>query len=85
MPVEALSGLHWTAWSGGHNRFFRGSGASMLAAYMACTVIPAEMRREWGHDCKSDPPPPHRIKVLIEKKKRYSLTYADLAAAADGR
>ena len=85
MPVDVLSGFHWAYWSGGHNKLFRGEGTEMLAAYMACDVIPAEMRRECGHDCKSDPPPPHRIKVLIEKKKRYSLTYADLAALADAR
>jgi hypothetical protein len=50
---------------------------------MYCSLIPSEAHREWGHDCKSDPPPPHRIKVLIEKKKRYSQTYSDLAALAD--
>lgn len=77
VPVDALSGFHWTGWSGGHNRFFRGEATRMLAAYMDCTSIPVGVRREWGHDCKVDPPPPHRIKVLIEKKKRYSQTYSD--------
>jgi hypothetical protein len=82
--VGELSGLHWAAWSGGHGNFFRDSGY-MLAAYIECTLIPKEIQSDWGHDCKINPPPPHRIKVLIQKKKRYAVTYADLAAEANER
>jgi len=52
---------------------------------MPCTAIPdglAMLVRDEFHRCTHGPPP-HRIKVFIAKRLRYSSTYARLAKQAD--
>ena len=76
VPEEELSGFHYASFASGRG----GSvGGRELAAYMLCTAIP--FGQYFGHSCEHGPPP-HRIKVLIPRRKNDSDTYARLQARA---
>lgn len=78
VDVAAVEEPHWTGWTGGWGRFL---DQEALAGYVWCDTIPDGLQRDAGHTCSHEPPP-HRIKVLIVKRKRDADAYRQLARCA---
>jgi hypothetical protein len=76
---DALSDFHIATGQGGHRAPLP---RPMLAAFMSCDDIPEDT--EFGHSCGHGPPP-HRIKVLVQKVDNRASVYARLHDLAGER
>ena len=72
VPVADIQGLHWAVWEGGRG-FFLDHPA--IAGYITCDLIPEWLRPDFGHSCTHGDAP-HRVKVLIVKRRRDAAAYA---------
>jgi hypothetical protein len=60
IPLDALSGFHWTRYSEGNPTV---APRPLLHAYVSCHVIPRG--EDFAHECESGGRRPHRVKVCI--------------------